>query len=148
MAMNDTLLIGIGNTLRGDDGAGVYASEQCAARYPLIDCMSVHQLHPEIAETVCRYSRVIFIDASVTADDVSVSIVVPNSEATRGETHSYSPATLLSLCSSLYEMTPERAVLIEIPAERFEFGETLSARTTEMITRAVDLVHEETAIIA
>ena len=63
--MMKTLVIGYGNMLRCDDGAGPQAADRIAATYPHIDCLSLTELTPELAETVSHYDRVLFVDASV-----------------------------------------------------------------------------------
>ncbi len=61
------LVIGYGNTLRGDDGAGCYVAERlCALNHePGLKVLSLHQLTPELAQPVAEAGLVIFIDASI-----------------------------------------------------------------------------------
>ena len=63
----NTLIIGYGNALRGDDGAGSIAADLLRDRIhdPAIEILSQQQLLPELMEPISRASRVIFIDASV-----------------------------------------------------------------------------------
>ena len=136
--MTTTLVIGIGNTLRGDDGAGVRAADRLAALCPGVDCVTAQQLSPELAETLSHYERVYLLDASVSASVVTRSSVTP-ATGLRASTASLSAAGLLSLCSSLYGGAPATA-LVEIPAEQFAFGADLSPRTAAMVESAVEVV--------
>ncbi len=75
--MNRTLVIGYGNTLRGDDGAGICAAERAARRFPGVDILTVHELQPELAETMCRYHDVIFLDAAMEGSGIRADIIEP-----------------------------------------------------------------------
>jgi hydrogenase maturation protease len=58
-------IIGIGNTLRGDDGVGAYVcSEIEALNLPGVDTMVVQQLTPDLMEDLQQYKHVIITDAS------------------------------------------------------------------------------------
>src|SRR5579863_2441204 len=65
--MSRTLIIGIGNPLRGDDGLGWRAVESLRqiASLQEVETVTCHQLTPEMAESVSRAERVVFIDAYV-----------------------------------------------------------------------------------
>ena len=54
------LIIGYGNTLRGDDGAGRRVVEALADTLPPGAAVSLHQLTPEWAETISHVDHVIF----------------------------------------------------------------------------------------
>ncbi|MGF1587982.1 MAG: hydrogenase maturation protease [Pleurocapsa sp.] len=62
------LVIGYGNTLRSDDGAGQSAANQIAAwGLPNVRSLAVHQLTPELAEDIANADTVIFVDAVISA---------------------------------------------------------------------------------
>ena len=65
-----TLIIGFGNTLRGDDGFGRRAAERLrdVVDDPEIEILSLHQLTPELMDPVSRAERVIFLDAAAGPD--------------------------------------------------------------------------------
>ena len=65
--MPDTLVIGYGNALRGDDGAGYIAAELLRERIqnPAVEVFSLHQLAPELMEPISRARQVIFLDAAI-----------------------------------------------------------------------------------
>jgi hydrogenase maturation protease len=61
-----TLVIGYGNTLRGDDGVGSLVAEQVATwSLPDVRSHSIHQLTPELAAEIAQAEQIFFIDASI-----------------------------------------------------------------------------------
>ncbi len=70
--MNRTLIIGFGNTLRGDDAAGVAAAALLTPQADGCDVLTLQTPGPELAETLARYETIIFMDASTVAGDVTV----------------------------------------------------------------------------
>jgi len=60
------LIIGYGNTLRGDDGFGWRAAEQLAASHSIgdVEVQTQHQLTPELAQTMSEADTVVFLDAA------------------------------------------------------------------------------------
>lgn len=137
-----TLVIGYGNTLRRDDGAGVVAARRLARECPGTTVVTVQELHPEIAEEVAGCDMVIFLDASVRMRGVCVTRILPEGEAPGAEGHALTPAGVLGLCTALYGQAPEEALLVEIPAFEFGFGERMSEGTLRMIDCAAQLVSE------
>ena len=62
------LIIGYGNTLRGDDGVGPRVAETVAAlNLPGVRALVCPMLMPEIADPISRAHTVIFVDAAVDA---------------------------------------------------------------------------------
>jgi hydrogenase maturation protease len=137
--MKKALLIGVGNTVRGDDGAGIHAAEKARARFPHLDVLAVHGLSPELAETVSGYDLVIIVDASLVTDTLRASEIVP-STAERIQSHEMSPAGILGLAATLYNHRPSRAVLLEIPAVSCAFTEELSALTAGQVEACLEVV--------
>jgi hydrogenase maturation protease len=135
-----TLVIGYGNTLRGDDGAGVCAAEGAARRFPGVDVMTVHELQPELAETISRYTDVIFLDAALEGSGIRTDVIEPATDPRPDGSHANSPGTLLSLCRSLYGRVPNRSLLIAIPGRTFDFSEQLSPFTEIMVEQAIEEV--------
>ena len=57
------LIIGYGNTLRGDDGVG-YKIAEIIEQWNInnITSLAVHQLTPDLAENIAQADTVIFVD--------------------------------------------------------------------------------------
>jgi len=136
--VNQILVIGYGNTLRGDDGAGVVAAKQIARRFPQVDVMTVHQLQPELAETITWYDTVFFVDASITASDVGITPLAPGQDPRPGGTHATTPAMLVALSSALYGRQPDNIFLGAVPALICDHGESLSPLTATKVEEYVD----------
>ena len=70
----DVLVIGYGNTLRGDDGIGpAVAGEIDRLAVPGVRVIVVHQLTPELAADLAACRRAVFIDAATTGEAVAVA---------------------------------------------------------------------------
>jgi hydrogenase maturation protease len=141
--MPDTLIIGYGNTLRGDDGAGYLAADLLRERIhdDNVEVLSLPQLTPELMEAISRVRQVVFIDASVTGRAGKYSrIPLRPSPACSRFTHHATPETLLAGAQALYGRTPE-AALYTIPGRFFDVGQEL----TPSVRRAVEALVEELA---
>ncbi len=114
-----TLLIGYGNTLRGDDAIGPVVAERIERALPAgqtdVTVMICHQLTPELAEDIAQFDRVIFIDAAENLPPGEVRCVdLTDTTASPGETsHAVDPAWLLHTARILYGHAPQaHAVMI------------------------------------
>jgi hydrogenase maturation protease len=138
--MSNVLVIGYGNTLRGDDAAGVHAAELIAQRHPEITCVYLHQLVPELAEQIADCDIVFFIDAQKDITETNARLVAPSVEADQPRTHFISPESLLALSQQLFQHLPAKAYVVGIPASQFEFSEELSALTKKAVEESVVLI--------
>jgi hydrogenase maturation protease len=143
--MARVLIIGYGNTLRGDDGAGVRAAEALTPLLPECRCFTAAQLSAEHAEDLANADLAILLDADVRAQTVTFRTVEEGRGAGEPRSHSASPEFLLDLCRRVYGRVPERLVVAGIPAATFEFSEELTPRTSaavdECVRRVVADVH-------
>lgn len=129
-AMRLILIIGIGNTLRRDDGAGWFSAEALAAALEAAGCFVHlelhHQLTPELAVVAAELQPgvILFVDASVAVDEV---VVTPLGETMPDMSagHRLTPAALLMLMRRLYAVDAV-AWLVQTPACDFRHGEGLS----------------------
>jgi hydrogenase maturation protease len=140
---NDILLIGYGNTLRGDDGAGPCLAAAVAAwSLPNVTVLERHQLTPELAEPVSRAARVIFADAAVAPGGQSVNVSEVSPEAAQQVMyHTLSPAGLLGLAKSVFGHAP-MAWLVSIPVTELGMGEGLSPQAEQAVQVALGRVRE------
>jgi hydrogenase maturation protease len=137
----EIVVIGYGNSLRRDDGAGVRFAEAIvdawrATGQPARLLTSV-QLLPEMAEEFAGQApAVVFVDASAELESASIRIaeVEPHSnQASLG--HHLSPATLLVYAALLYGRSP-RAWLVTIPGHDFAHGEGFSPPVSRLLDGA------------
>jgi hydrogenase maturation protease len=130
------LIIGYGNTIRGDDGAGYQIAEAVAQwNFNHVGSLAVHQLTPDLAEAIAQANTVIFVDAVATLSEVKIEQLEPN-DAESFTVHYAEPRSLLALTYALYKVIPT-AYQIFIPAVDFSFGETLSPVTQKSVELAL-----------
>jgi hydrogenase maturation protein HypF len=146
--MTRNLLIGYGNTLRRDDGAGPAVVAAVVARIGpdrsiRLETKVTHQLLPELADPIADADRVIFVDARVTAPDAGVTIepIAPaEAGSARFDGHVASPSALLTLARVVFGRAPGEAWLVTLPGVDFELGEGFSPVTAEAIATASDRI--------
>jgi hydrogenase maturation protease len=123
------VVIGIGNPLRTDDGLGwVVATQLAEATLPDTECIALHQLTPELVESIHMAECVIFVDASVIGSPGTFTSheIMPTGNGPSTDSHNYGPEDLLDLAQSLYGHYP-RAVVLTVTGADFDLGETLSS---------------------
>lgn len=149
-----TLLIGIGNPGRGDDGIGPALVERLAEAEPesiregavvpaasgAADAVWKYQLNIEDAALVRDYERVVFADASAEDDPGAASLqpLGPESVITF-TTHELPPGSVLALCQELYGRAPE-AWLLAVGGSSWELGQDLSETARAGLNRAETLL--------
>lgn len=143
--MTKVVIIGYGNTLRGDDAVGWLAAEAVSESFDdtRVTVLMRHQLAPELGETISAFDVALFVDA--TRDGVPGELRCRELEpllTDSGLTHSASPEALLVLARELYGHAPE-ATLISLCGESFELNDQLSPRIAEALPRLVSLVQSK-----
>lgn len=139
------LVIGYGNTLRSDDGAGQVVAEKIA-HYGLsgVRSLAVHQLTPELTADIAQADTVIFIDAVATSAENPVSLKIEQIQAQDDNPsfgHSCNPRSLLSWTQVLYGKATQ-AYWVLIPAVNFDFGEEFSDITQRGIDTSFNQVKQ------
>jgi hydrogenase maturation protease len=138
----ELLLIGYGNSLRGDDGAGPHVAEAVARLdWPGVEVISCPLLAPELAEPISRSKKVIFVDAAIDAPrEVQLRPLAP-AESSQVMAHAADPRTVLALARDVYGHSPQ-AWWLTIPAENLEVGEHLSAFAAQGAGVAIKMIQE------
>lgn len=125
-----TLVIGYGNTLRGDDGLGYRVAETVETwDLPDVETYPCHQLTPELAAVMAEADRVIFVDATPPQNPHSPIVVerlIPGAYTPFFPGHHSSPTALLTLTQTLYGCQPLTYALL-LPSWEMGYGETFSA---------------------
>jgi hydrogenase maturation protease len=134
------LIIGYGNTLRGDDGVGPRAAEAIEKlNLPGVRTLISQQLSPEHAEPVSQAHTVIFVDAAVDAPrEVRWRKLEPG-ETSQLMAHAADPRTMLALARDVFGHCPE-AWWLTIPIEHTGFSEELSPPTRRNLEIAVEKI--------
>ena len=130
-AAPSSLLIGIGNPLRGDDGVGPWLVESWRWARAELQVRLVDQLLPELAAELAVVDRVLFVDAwqaPLGAAPQLLALAAPGGLAgMAGEaaplsawapSHRLRPTELLALTEHLYGRAPLAGALL-IPAHGF-----------------------------
>ncbi len=148
-APGGALVIGYGNTLRSDDGAGPFVARALEGRVPAgTRVLDAHQLTPEMAIDISVATRVVFVDAVDATRETApresapqesgprVSRLEPEPGADPLNPHASDPGSLLWLAKTLFGGAPE-AWLVAIPGVEFGFGEDLSPGTARASADAI-----------
>ncbi len=152
------LVLGVGNPSRTDDGAGHYVVQHVEKRmcefhtsggdsaislgHQTVDTECVHQLVPELADTIKDYDVVVFVDARVgrSTDDVDLSSVAP-AYGHVAVSHYWTVGSLLALTAELYGNVPPTFVL-SVAGHDFGFGFGLSPEAQAEADTAVERLAE------
>lgn len=136
--MAQTLMIGYGNPLRSDDGAGQKVVEAFFDQEH-IRAIATHQLTPELVEDLIQVERVYFVDAAPINTVTIQGIQLRDNEHNFG--HFIDPQSLLNLAKKIYHYAPD-AYLVLIPAQDFKLGKNYSEITKNAIQKAIQLLQE------
>jgi hydrogenase maturation protease len=138
----DFLVIGYGNTLRGDDGVGPRVVEAIEKlNLPSVRTLICQQLSPEYADPVSQAHTVVFVDAAVDAPrEVQLRKIEPN-ESAQLMAHAADPRTLLALARDVFGHAPQ-AWWLTIPAVKLDFSETLTPEAQRGFEVALKKIQE------
>ncbi len=131
------LIIGYGNSLRRDDGAGLILAKRLAAEWESqghdVRTMLVQQLTPDLAYDITAHDVevTIFADARIALEDDDLAPheiriePIPQTYAKTGLGHHMDAAELMTYGELLYRKRPP-AWIVTVPGSDFAFGEGLS----------------------
>ena len=136
----ELLVIGYGNTLRGDDGVGPRVAEAVGNLHlPGVQTLICPLLTPELADPISRAEKVIFVDAAIDAPkEVQWRKLEPN-ESSQLMAHAADPRTMLALARDVFGHVPE-AWWLTIPALKMEFTEDLTPEAEQGVKDAVSRI--------
>jgi len=151
--MPRVLIIAYGNPLRSDDGVAWRAADMLAEKFSTaeVEILRLHQLAPELADTLRGFDRVIFIDATLSErpgtkpGDVRVEELRAEVPDTARFSHAFSPQKVVGLGAALYGACPQ-AFLVTVGGAHFDHGTELSASVEnalpELISTIERLLHD------
>jgi hydrogenase maturation protease len=139
-----TLIIGVGNPLRRDDGLGWVVADQLA-RNSDIDCdiHPVHQLTPELALWFAVADRVIIIDASydgVPGELRVYPLALSRHTISRG-THASTPEELAALAECLYGRCAP-ITIVTVTGADFSLGEGFSSTIAQKVAYVSEAIQQ------
>lgn len=142
------LVVGCGNTLRGDDALGIRVVEELSTALlpPGVDTLACQQYTPELAAELAHYDKVLFVDAQAPAAEpgnfpgrICLTEVGPvETISATGITHDMDVCGLLNLTKALYGSSP-RAAVLTAEAASFDLSESLSPQIQAVISGLVTL---------
>jgi hydrogenase maturation protease len=141
------LILACGNTLRGDDGVGLWLAAWAERRFAEnadVRVIARQQWTPELAEDIAHAESVLFIDCSVDSAPGSVKLTpVEPAAAEQGiATHHSGAAELLALARDYYAQLPRNAQLLTLGAGSTALGEVFSDAVTAALPEACWLIEE------
>ena len=135
------LVVGYGNTLRGDDGAGPYVARRLGEERPDVRAVQAHQLLPELSVDLADVDLAVFVDARADAPERGVVVEEVRVAAGSSSSHHVSPETLLAMACALFGRAP-LAYLVSLPAYSFEFSDGLTSSARSAGDAAIPLIGE------
>lgn len=136
-AARPILVIGYGNTLRGDDALGpVVAAAVAEKARPNVLVVTVTQLTPELAEPLAASHAAVFIDARHEPDSGVITVEPLRPADVSLPTHTADPRCLLTLARALFGHAPP-AWLVSVAGADFGLRESLSPEGRRHAAEAV-----------
>lgn len=124
-----TLIIGIGNPIRGDDGLGWEAIRLLSQQIddPRVQLLTCQQLTMDLIEYFENVDRVYFIDARMgdPAGELKYFPIEPDTCLQTAVSHFFDPRNLMAAAQALYGHHPVGG-LFSVNAQSFDFGEELT----------------------
>lgn len=133
-------VVGVGNTLRGDDGIGAYVCSLIdKTGLTGVQTLVLQQLHTELVEDFLAFDAVIIIDASVSTMNVSFHPLIQNDLQPVSSSHHVNASLLAALAQQLYQK--EITMMIcAVKGDNFDMGEGLSTTAKKNADTAFDSI--------
>lgn len=147
--MNNIALIGIGNTFRGDDGAGLKVAEDLMSTFDKkVDVFINKGDIFELLDIFQRYNSVFLVDACSGDDTMGswkkinplVDILLPDSK--QSSTHALNINQTIALAKSLHQL-PKRLILYAIKGKNFQMNTSLSPEVREVLFSLKETIIED-----
>ena len=141
------LVFAWGNPSRGDDALGpalleLLASRQEKGDFSDVELLTDFQLQVEHALDLQGRERVLFIDASVSAQPPYDFASLSPKRDTSYTTHAMSPAAVLAVYEQINDGPPPPAFMLSIRGYEFELGQPMSAQAGANLQDAYSLACE------
>ena len=136
-------ILGIGNTLRSDDGIGAWVCRRLA-HLPLKNTVIeyAHQLQTEWLATLSSYDTVILVDARADdGEEVLFQTLGVDTGPFTTSSHYLDAGILATLAGGLYTLSPAFRVC-SIPGYDFSLGEGLSPGGMQKAEEAFGILHQ------
>lgn len=130
-------MVGIGNPLRSDDGAGPFLAQKIAeSNLAGVQVRILHQLHLELLEEAIKYAIVLLVDASYVGVGLNFIKVAPIVQEHGASSHHLTPEFFCMLAHKLYHRDLI-LYLCAVPGRNFDFGESFSPDVQALLPEAL-----------
>lgn len=135
-------VIGIGNSLRNDDGIAAFVCEKIKEIFDKrIEVVVTQQLDIAWAEKIKDFNTVFFVDASVYEEPFFMK-KLEGEELKQTTSHHMNVSALIEFTKKIYH-TKNDYYLCGIKGYNFDFGFELSDNAKFYALKVIDLLHEE-----
>ncbi|MCX8070546.1 MAG: hydrogenase maturation protease [Thermodesulfovibrionales bacterium] len=136
-------LVGYGNTLRGDDGAGIEAARltKTLSKGLPITLFEYQQLTIDLACILKEFEKIVFFDCSINIPygTYLISPLTMRLDTPHSMSHHIIPSDLLFCIKTLYGKEPE-GLLCQIGGKDFEYGASLKGEILNAIRECANKV--------
>jgi hydrogenase maturation protease len=139
---NNICIIGIGNTLRGDDRVGAYVCTEIESiNLPGVDTIVVQQLTPDLMEDLQQYKHIIITDASYNCKGFAFYPLEADESDAQTSSHAVNASMFYLLFNKIYSKQPSFYICAIEPEDvSIGSGLTISAKANaDKAVRAIAL---------
>ena len=144
------LILGIGNTIRGDDGVGIFAVRSLREHLDYrIDTKETESAGIVLLEMISGYDKAIIIDSICTGEGNPGDIYRITKDSLKlgfkpCSSHKMGLATIVEMAKNLGIAMPDEIVIYAIEIEKGDsFSDCLTAKVKEAIPKVMNLVEKE-----
>lgn len=135
------LIVGVGNTLMGDDGIGAYvAARMEALLLPGVHAITVQQMTSDLLDDMLKADHTIIVDAAVGADPVQFYKVEETAPAGASYSHYTSAIQLLKMAELVFDRHLS-LFICAVGARDLTLGGNLSPHGMKNADQAVSTIH-------
>jgi hydrogenase maturation protease len=143
---NNICIIGIGNTLRGDDGVGAYVcTEIKTLNLPGVDTMVVQQLTPDLMEDLQQYKHIIITDASYNCKGFAFYPLQADETNAQSSSHAVNASMFYLLFKKIYSKQPT-FYICAIEPEDVSIGSGLTTTSQANAEKAIHAITDWIAV--
>jgi len=140
----DLLVIGVGNTLREDDGVGIYLVNRLNSYFSFrLNCMEVYEPDIILAQKIAEFENLLIVDAMIMKDESPyklVSVEPAKRFLLSGFlTHIFDWGIILAISKEFFGNVPKTGIL-GVSAFQFDFSESLSPHCQANAEKAFDFL--------
>jgi hydrogenase maturation protease len=148
-----TVILGIGNTIRGDDGIGIFAARAIKNQigFPMVDIKETQEAGINILDLISGYKKAIIIDSIRTNCGEPGTIYKFDKKNFKQKTRSFSfhqfgLADLLDIAKLLKMDAPDDIIIYGVEVERNnEFCDYISKQVKNIVPKVIEQIKKEVA---